>query len=530
MRKFYSWPFLVVVFLLVGTIEKANCQVWEIFDQKLNLEKKISDGDIQLLGNSIRINNWENDLFFLGSDYESFATVDSSSIYQYLEPWIIIKNGNEFGAFHEYGEQVMPTVYDEIATYYNLLLSRKGNEYFVYDRGKRTTQSIGSYAKARFAKNGQVIAQKEDGSFVLPLSGNPDHRYISLTDPCHDVIVAEENSGFGLINREGDYILKPIIDEISHLEENYFFARNEAEYLLINALSTDADIRYNSFHKISLEHDVLVEYIHGRLRRIMKNDGILLDIVGMDSVRKVDHHYNVHFKDQKTGLLNPQGKWAVRPTKSAQKIFPGSEGLFGALMGEKFGYINTKGDTIIDPVFDQVKPFSEGFAEVRKGRQWGYVNPNNEMAIPLSFEKVEPFTNGVAIVAKEGRFNLINQQGKMLLENSCERISKTGNGYFLLENEGLMGMAKPNGQLISPAVYEEVRREGPDQVLVRKGDAYGMINENGEFLLPLHYSKILFDKENDMILAKSKNSVKAASEEMAAEHSEGKKKKKNKGA
>ncbi|NHE57652.1 WG repeat-containing protein [Cyclobacterium plantarum] len=530
MRKFHPWPFLVVVFLLIGNIEKAKCQVWEVFDKQLNLEKKISNGDIQLLGNSIRINNWENDLLFLGPDYESFATVDSSSLYQYLEPWIIIKNENKFGAFHEYGEQVMPTVYDEIATYYNLLLARKGNAYFVYDRGKRTTQPIGTFAMARFAKNGQVIAKREDGSFALPLSENPDHRYISLSDPCLDVIIAEENSGLGLINREGDYILKPIIDEIRHLEENYFFARNEAEYLLINALSTDADIRYNSFHKISLEHDVLVEYIHGRLRRIMKNDGILLDIVGMDSVRKVGQHYNVHFKNQKTGLLNPQGKWEVRPTLSAQRIFPGSEGLFGALMGEKFGYINTSGDTIIDPVFDQVKPFSEGFAEVKKGQQWGYVNPNNEMRIPFSFEKAGPFSNGVAIVVKDGRFNLINQQGEMLLENSCEQISKTGTGYFLLENEGLMGMAKPDGQLISPAVYEEIRREGPDQVLVRKGDAYGIIKENGDFILPLHYSKILFDKENDRILAKSKGSVKAASEEIAAEHSQGQKKKKNKGA
>jgi len=530
MWKFYSLPFFVAMLLFIGTIEKANSQVWEVFDQHLNLEKKISHGNIHLLGNSLRINAWENDLSFLGPDYEAFATLDSARLYQYLEPWIIIHNGDKFGAFHEYGEQVLPTIYDEVATYYNLLLSKKGNAYYVYDRGKKNTQSIGEFSKARFAKNGQVIAQKADGSYLLPLSESPDHPYISLTDPCQDVIIAEEATGYGLINRHGDYILDPIIDEIKHLDDNYFFARNEAEYLLINALSTDADIRYNSFHKISIENDVMVEYIHGKLRRIMKNDGILLDIVGMDSVRKVDDYYNVHFRDQKTGLLNPQGKWEVRPTPSAKKIFPGNEGLFGALIGEDFGYINSRGDTIIEPVFDQVKGFSEGLAEVRKGQLWGYVNRNNQMIIPFSFENSGPFSHGVAIVAQEGRINLINQRGELLLENSCERISKTSDGYYLLENEGLLGMAKPDGQLISPPVYEEIRREGPDQILIRKRDVYGMMNENGDFELPLFYSQILFDKDNDRILAKSQSSVSKASEETTAEHSQNKKKKKNKGA
>lgn len=504
MRKIYRLPFFLPFYLLLLSGTDGFCQTWEVFDRNFNLEKKISPGNIFLLGNSLRINVWENDLSFLDPEYRPFITVDSASLYQYLEPWIIIENNGQYGAFHEYGEQVLPSVYDEISTFYTHLLARKGQEYFIYDRGKRTTTSIGTFAHARLAKNGQVIAQLADGLYALPLSPHPDDRFQSLADPGPDAIISQEPTGFGLINREGEYILDPIIDEISHLEGNYYFGKNEKEYLLIDALSTDADIRYNSFHRISIEEGVMVEYIHGKLRRIMKNDGILLDIVGMDSVRKINDHYNVHFRDATTGLLSSQGKWEVRPTEAASLLLPGNEGLFGAKMGVQFGFVDAAGNTVIDSEYDQVEPFSEGLAAVKSGSKWGYINSSNEWSTPRAYEWAGRFTShGVAIVKEDSGTHLIDASGKKLLPVSADRISRTQDGYYLLEKEGLLGIAKPDGQLISLPQFEEIRREGMDRILIRKGTNYGVMRENGDYVLPLYYSRILFDEENDTILAES---------------------------
>mgnify|MGYP003668830906 FL=1 len=432
---------------------------------------------------------------------QPFTNIEGASLYQFLEPWIIIKNNEKFGALHEYGEQVLPATYDEIQSYYTLLLGRKGEEYFVYDRGKRATSSIGNFSSARIARNGQVIAKNSDGSYSLPLSEDPDHKFISLTDPSTDVIVAKEAWGFGLINTDGKYILKPVIDELTHLEENYFYAKNSNEYLLINALSTSADIRYNSFHRISIENEVMVEYIHGKLRRIMKNDGILLDIVGMDSVRKSGDFFNVHFRDGTTGLLNKEGQWEVKPNKTANGIFPGNEGAYGAQIGDGFGFINASGDTLIAPNFDQVSVFSEGMASVKLGTKWGYINHHQALVIPYEYSSAGAFKEGVAIVQAEGKYDLINNSGTSMIDGPLQRISRTSDGYYLLENNGL---AKPDGTIISHPVYEEIRREAKDKILVRKGDKYGVIKENGDFELPLFYTSILFDEKNEKVLAKSK--------------------------
>ena len=504
MHKLYLYRFFITLLLTVLFARVGSTQTWEVFDNDFHLEKKLSKGEIFLLGNNLRINVWDNDLSFLDAKYEPFTVIEDASLYQFLEPWIIIQNKDKFGAIHEYGEQVLPAIYDEIDSYYTRLLARLGDEYFVYDRGKRETTPIGSYVSARIARNGQVIAQNSDGSFSLPLSQTPEHRFISLTDPTDDVIVAREVSGLGLINMEGDYILKPVIDEISHLEDNYFYAKNSNEYLLINALSTTADIRYNSFHRISIEHDVMVEYIHGKLRRIMKNDGILLDIVGMDSVRRSGNYFNVHFRDGTTGLLNKEGDWEVKPTKTATGILPGNEGAYGAKIGNGFGFINAFGDTIVSPEFDQVKVFSEGMASVKTGTKWGYINHQQDLVIPYQYSAVGPFKNGLAIVQIDGKYDLINKSGKSLLESPCKRISRMMDDYYLLEDNGLFGLAKPDGTIISQPVFEEIRREAKDKILIRKGDKYGVIKENGDFELPLYYNAILFDNKNAKILAKSK--------------------------
>lgn len=528
MHKIHLLKFFIPFLLTLFNSGLAYTQTWEVFDTNFRLEKKLAEGEIFLLGNSLRVNVSGNDLAFLDANYEPFTKIENASLYQFLEPWIIIKNNDKYGALHEYGEQVLPADYDEIQSYYTLLLGKKGEEYFVYDRGKRATHSIGKFSSARIAKNGQIIAKNSDESYSLPLSKNPKHRYISLTDPSNDVIVAKEASGYGLINTEGKYILKPVIDEMTHLEDNYFYAKNSNEYLLINALSTSADIRYNSFHRISIENDVMVEYIHGKLRRIMKNDGILLDIVGMDSVRKSGNYFNVHFRDGTTGLLNKEGQWEVKPNQTAKGIFPGNEGAYGAKIGEGFGFINAVGDTIVAPNYDQVSVFSEGMASVKLGTKWGYINHHQALVIPYAYSSAGPFKEGVAIVQAEGKYDLINKNGaSMLEEGPYQRISRTTDGYYLLENKGLFGLAKPDGTIISNPIYEEIRREAEDKILVRKGDKYGVIKENGDFELPLFYNTILFDEKNNKVLAKSKT-VKAP--EVLSKKELKKRKKEKKGA
>src|SRR5690606_23404008 len=130
-----------------------------------------------------------------------------------------------------------------------------------------------------------------------------------------------------------------------------------------------------------LEHDALQEYVHGRLRRIMKPDGILLDAMDMESVSKTGRsHYTFNFKDGRIGLLNDKGRWEVSTTKGLLALIPGDQGLSAALIDGKYGFVDQSGKLRIANRYENVGSFSEGLAPVKIGSQWGYIDPNDRIA------------------------------------------------------------------------------------------------------------------------------------------------------
>lgn len=478
----------VLILLLTGALGSfAVGQTWEIYDEDYTLVRKIENEKINILGQAVRVSTSDSALNLLGKDYETIVSIENAKVFQYLEPWIIVEKEGKFGAFHEYGEKIFESEYDVIETYYNLLLARKGIAYFLYDRGQKQIKPLGSYESAHIAKNGQIIATNSHGYF-LPLSKKPNYAYESLTSISDNVILSKEATGYGLINRDGENILEPVIDEITYMGDDFFFAKDSKQYMLIKAMTNKAEIRYTSYHRIAIENDVMVEYIHGRLRRVMKRDGILLDAMEMQSVAKTGNsHYTVTFKDGRIGLLNDQGRWEVSPTPGVQVLFPGGHGLNAALINGKFGFVDQTGKLRIANRYESVGRFSEGLAPVKIGNQWGYIDASDKITIQPHYSEAGIFQNGVAIVKKEGKANLIDKTGKELLSGYYDRISFIDDDYYLTENNSLFGLADAEGGEIAIPKFDELRREGPDKILIRRGDKYGLMKESGEYSLPIFY-------------------------------------------
>ena len=500
MKPKVYWTLSLYFILIILTVGKAESQTYEVFDQSLKLKSRIEFDQISILGESVRVSSANNELKLLSKEYKPFVDLKALSVYNYEQPWIVVEGPNGKGAFHEYGEEIFTTEYDEIEIFYTRLLAKKGNQYWVYDHSTRKTISIGAFQEAKLALNGQVIAKNPEGYF-LPLSGNPQKQYEDLQEINENFLISRESSGFGLIDREGNYILEPIIDHMVHLEGDYFYAFDGNQYMLIRCLEARADIKYTSYHKITLEDGMLLEYIHGKLRRVMKNDGILLDQIGMEKVTDVgDKHYNVLLRDNKIGLLGPKG-WEVPPVIEAEMILPGSEGLFPSRKSGKFGFVDSSGNWIIENQFEEVGKFEGGIAAFRLDGNWGFINRQGEQITGPNYEQVSNFYRGKAIVKQGGKNLLIGTDGSLILEKNFDRISLAADNYFITENEGKFGLISPEGKEIVEPKFQELRREDLNKILVRLGDKYGILDENGNYVLPVYYKSIVFDNGNNQILA-----------------------------
>ncbi|WP_339863946.1 WG repeat-containing protein [uncultured Algoriphagus sp.] len=483
--------------------EAAHSQSWEVYNTNIQLQSRLIYDEIELLSETVKIGKKGSELSLLSNDLRPAVSLVGTEVYQYLEPWILVKGPKGIGAFHEYGQQVLPLEYEKIQTYFNMLLASKGNEYWLFERGNNRTTYLGELDEAIITKTGLIITRKGN-EYSLPLSSNPDKAFELLKANDGEFVLAKEESGFGLINREGDYVLDPVIDTLEHTHGNFYYGFDESQYLLIEGNDIKSNIRYNSFHKITFENDIMLEYIHGKLRRVMEDDGILLDDVGMTKVEKIGKDlYNVYFRDNKMGLLGKKG-WLVQPMLEVEEIKLGNEGLFAAKSNGAYGFVNSTGTWVIKPQYVETTVFSENIAAYKSSLNWGLINSTGELISDPTWEEIKPFQKGFAIAKANSKYFLLNTFGSPVNTNGFDDIYRTNDGYYMIEQAGKTGLLDSEGTVVIPAEFEALRRERKNFIVAQKDGLTGIIDEAGKIILPLAYEEILVDFANGQIFTKSK--------------------------
>ena len=71
--------------------------------------------------------------------------------------------------------------------------------------------------------------------------------------------------------------------------------------------------------------------------------------------------------------------------------------------------------------FDGVWSFNEGFAAVQKDGKWGYINTKGEQIIECKFDDVGYFNEGFAPVQKDGKYGYINTKGYSVIFDESKK-------------------------------------------------------------------------------------------------------------
>lgn len=489
----------VFAFSLLST--QLQSQTWEVYDLQGNLKSLAIYDRIEVLSETVIVGKNEQGLSMLSRDLKPLVDLKGDEVFQYLSPWILVKSPSGIGAFHEYGIQAFPLEYDEIQTYYNFLLGRKGKDYWLYEKGNGKTSALGTWDDCKFTKNGILIGQK-DGAYFLPLSKDSGRQYQLIEENEGSYLLAKESTGFGILNFEGDYVMQPILAQLEHTKGDFYYGFDENQYLLIKGNFVQSDVSYNSYHKITKEGDLLLEYIHGKLRRVMEEDGILLDAVGMESVRVVgEDSYNVTFREGTIGLLGKKG-WEVQPTAGVDWIKPGTEGLFPAGRAGKTGFVNSSGQWVIEPKFEEANNFNDKISTFRNTSTWGLVGMDGNIITDAKWDEIKNFSAGIALAKANGKVFLLDRSGQALNQEGFDQVCRLKEGYFLVEKEGKRGLLDNVGKEILSVKFENIQVEKPDFFIVTKDGLTGVINEKGDAIFPINYQEIIADWTGNQILAK----------------------------
>lgn len=100
----------------------------------------------------------------------------------------------------------------------------------------------------------------------------------------------------------------------------------------------------------------------------------------------------------KTGQLTLIPPFKAKENDCAAVWGSFDNGISRWMVGDKYGYINTRGELVIQPEFDLTFNFSEGLAFVEKDHKYGFIDQTGKLAIEPQFYFAKDFHNGLAKV------------------------------------------------------------------------------------------------------------------------------------
>jgi hypothetical protein len=209
--------------------------------------------------------------------------------------------------------------------------------------------------------------------------------------------------------------------------------------------------------------------------------------------------------NKKYGYFDNKGH-EISPIKYAE-TYPFADGC-GAVgveikkKGTRYGYINTKGKEIVEPIYESVLvKFMDKHAAIKKGGavgvEIGVVDVENKKKDAASLMK-----EANALIKADGIWAIIDNTGKQITgfeylnvilypkNKGFILVTKDGkkNGAGLIRS-GVWGIIDDNGKLITPLKYTSIEKfdEG-DIALVCSAGMYGWVNMQGEEVIPPTYT------------------------------------------
>lgn len=301
-----------------------------------------------------------------------------------------------------------------------------------------------------FTENGKWGYIDENGTVMIPpIYEGCCFEQLYIDDVCtqkfssDELCVVKKGGKFGVIDAKGNEIIPFQYDDISFYSDDTLF----------EAKSND------KWGVIDIHNNLIFPFVF-----INEYDLILYNECGYGKIKEV-----VYKLDYKTKEMTPT---------ECRYVYRCDDGFPLEKIDGQFGFMNKKGELIIQPIYQDVLPFVEGLAAVQLDGKWGFIDTLGNMVIKPQFDEVEGFSsiqdyaNGIVVI--DGKYGAIDRKGNWLIQPSYDYLC------FSFEN---MFCARFNDE---------------------KGEScWILIDIKGEMVLPDKYRLILYNMYNGTITAEN---------------------------
>ncbi|MGJ8650985.1 MAG: WG repeat-containing protein [Opitutaceae bacterium] len=169
-----------------------------------------------------------------------------------------------------------------------------------------------------------------------------------------------------------------------------------------------------------------------------------------------------------------------------------------------YGFVNARGEIVVQPVWDKAMPFSEGYAAVSgmrvsgaksQSKDWGFIDKQGKIVIPPAFVSVGKFSGGLCAVWKRTSNNrhslgYINSSNKVIIEFNSDwrEAGEFSEGFASVKKGHRYLFIDKSGKDVFRKVWEDTKEFSQGFAAVKLGGKWGIIDTKGEI-----FSKCMWD-------------------------------------
>lgn len=354
----------------IENLDKNNNLWYE--DNILRVEKDGKFGLIDLTGKQI-----------LPCEYENITVITG------VKNSIKIQKENKFGLVTTEGTEILAPEYKEILNlgedYKNgYIVVDLDNKYGIVDYlGKQLLENKYEKIEQIYSKNFYVITESNkqkviNASGETVLQGEYDSIKQILTGTTQGVIFKKDEK-YGAMKINGETIVSNVYDDLKEAKEGILIAKRNNQYGIVDLQNeTKVDFVYT---KISFDFtaDIFMAEDNAFITTVLNDNfeiklkGILSEINDEKGYLKIKiddeyKYYNFKFEE-----------------KNIKDIFT-TNTLFLSKQDGKFGFVNQKGEKVIDNIYDDAtEQNNAGYAAVKKDGKWGSIDSNGKVVIEPTY-------------------------------------------------------------------------------------------------------------------------------------------------
>jgi len=302
---------------------------------------------------------------------------------------------------------------------------------------------------------------------------------------------AIENEKWGFVDSTGKVVIQYQFEEAGTFSENLAAVKLEGKFGFINKtgitvikpLFEEADRFINGLSLVEINSTVGL--IDQRGNWIFKLDSASIS-------GPVNNFYIVE-KEETSFFLNRKGKSINNEFESLSEF----NGFRAAFKKDGYvGYIDTLGNTIIPPIYEEGSDFENGFAQVKKKELCGLINEDGKFIIPLKFDFIGNTNKTLIKVVSKGKCGYFDKSGfnKIPFGNLCASPILGIDGFngplARIDKKSKKGFIDVNGKIVIPTIYDDAQYYSEGLIAVRKKKLWGFIQKNGKMAVDFQFDAV----------------------------------------